>query len=70
MLACVPGLKPPSEEMVLGQVRDWNEDLQTARELPADTLPDKIFKERILLKVSPPATHDHTHHLPLPLAPC
>ena len=45
------GLKPAPDELVLGQVRDWNEELQTARELPSDTVTNKIFRERSLYKV-------------------
>ena len=45
------GLKPLPDELVLGQFRDWNEELQTARELPSDTVGAKVFKERSLFKV-------------------
>lgn len=46
------GLKPMPDELVLGQFRDWNEELQTARELPTESVTDKVFKERSLFKVS------------------
>ncbi len=46
------GLKPLPDELVLGQFRDWNEELQTARELPSDTVGAKVFQERSLFKVS------------------
>lgn len=45
------GLKPIPDELVLGQLRDWNEELQTARELPSDTVVNKIFRERSLFKI-------------------
>lgn len=45
------GLKPVPDELVLGQFRDWNEELQTAKELPGDSIGAKIFKERSLFKV-------------------
>ena len=55
---CFPGmgLKPAPDELVLGQVRDWNEELQTARELPSDTVTNKIFRERSLYKVNTAVT--------------
>ena len=45
------GLKPISDELVLGQLRDWNEELQLARELPSDTVAAKVYRERTLFKV-------------------
>ncbi|CAK7275553.1 Intracellular distribution of mitochondria [Sporothrix epigloea] len=32
-------------------LRDWNEELQSARELPRDTVQDRIFRERLVAKV-------------------
>ncbi|CAK7203421.1 Intracellular distribution of mitochondria [Sporothrix eucalyptigena] len=32
-------------------LRDWNEELQSARELPRDTVQDRIFRERLIAKV-------------------
>lgn len=39
------------EEHMPGQVRDWNEELQTTRELPRKTLSDRIIRERAIFKV-------------------
>lgn len=39
------------DELVLGQMRDWNEELQTAREFPTDTPAAKVFRDRALFKV-------------------
>ncbi|EFX05380.1 eukaryotic translation initiation factor 3 subunit clu1 [Grosmannia clavigera kw1407] len=32
-------------------LRDWNEELQSARELPRETVQDRIFRERLVSKV-------------------
>jgi protein TIF31 len=32
-------------------LRDWNEEFQTTRELPSDSITDKIFRERLTSKV-------------------
>ncbi|CAK7274323.1 Intracellular distribution of mitochondria [Sporothrix epigloea] len=32
-------------------LRDWNEELQSARELPRDNVQDRIFRERLVAKV-------------------
>ena len=45
------GLRAVPDEVVLGQMRDWNEELQTARELPTDTPAAKVFRDRTLFKV-------------------
>ena len=45
------GLRAVPDEVVLGQMRDWNEELQTARELPTDTPANKVFRDRTLFKV-------------------
>ena len=37
--------------LVLGQLRDWNEELQTTRELPRTSEAEAIFRERAMFKV-------------------
>ena len=44
-------LKGAPDELLLGQLRDWNEELQLARELPSDTDQQKAFRDRTLFKV-------------------
>lgn len=39
------------EEHIPGQTRDWNEELQTTRELPRKTLPERLLRERAIFKV-------------------
>ncbi|XP_065079467.1 clustered mitochondria protein homolog [Ochlerotatus camptorhynchus] len=39
------------EEHIPGQTRDWNEELQTTRELPRETLPERLLRERAIFKV-------------------
>lgn len=39
------------EENIPGQTRDWNEELQTTRELPRKTLPERLLRERAIFKV-------------------
>ena len=39
------------EEHIPGQTRDWNEELQTTRELTRNTLPDRLVRERAIFKV-------------------
>ena len=46
------GLRAVPDEVVLGQMRDWNEELQTARELPTDSPAAKVFRDRTLFKVA------------------
>lgn len=41
------------DELVVGQLRDWNEELQTARELPVDSSHLKIYRDKLIFKVSP-----------------
>lgn len=36
------------------QTRDWNEELQTTRELPRKNLPERLLRERAIFKVLPP----------------
>ena len=45
-------LKAAPDEVVMGQMRDWNEELQAARELPVDTPQLKVFRDRTIYKVS------------------
>ena len=40
------------EEHIPGQTRDWNEELQTTRELPRKSLPERLVRERAIFKVS------------------
>lgn len=40
------------EEHLPGQVRDWNEELQTIRNLPKKTLPQRLVRERAMFKVN------------------
>ncbi|XP_036330049.1 protein clueless [Rhagoletis pomonella] len=39
------------EEHIPGQTRDWNEELQTTRELPRKTLTERLLRERAIFKV-------------------
>ncbi|XP_064460809.1 clustered mitochondria protein homolog [Ornithodoros turicata] len=39
------------EEHIPGQTRDWNDELQTTRELPRRTLPERLLRERAIFKV-------------------
>lgn len=39
------------EEHIPGQTRDWNEELQSTRELPRSTLPERLLRERAIFKV-------------------
>jgi len=39
------------EEHIPGQTRDWNEELQTTRELPRNHLPERLIRERTIFKV-------------------
>ena len=32
-------------------LRDWNEEFQSARELPKDSVPDRVFRERLISKL-------------------
>ncbi len=32
-------------------LRDWNEEIQTTRELPRDTVQDRVFRERLISKI-------------------
>ncbi|KAL1887752.1 Intracellular distribution of mitochondria [Ceratocystis pirilliformis] len=32
-------------------LRDWNEEFQSAKELPRETVPDRVFRERLLSKL-------------------
>lgn len=40
------------EEHIPGQTRDWNEEIQTTRELSKKTLPERLIRERAIFKVS------------------
>lgn len=39
------------EEHIPGQTRDWNEELQTTRELPSKHLHERLIRERTIFKV-------------------
>lgn len=39
------------EEHIPGQSRDWNEEIQTTRELPRKNLPERLLRERAIFKV-------------------
>jgi len=39
------------EEHIPGQTRDWNEELQTTRELARKHLPERLIRERTIFKV-------------------
>lgn len=39
------------EDHIPGQNRDWNEELQTTRELPRETVTEKIIRERAIFKI-------------------
>ncbi|XP_077168430.1 clustered mitochondria protein homolog isoform X2 [Paroedura picta] len=39
------------EEHIPGQTRDWNEELQTTRELTRKNLPERLLRERAVFKV-------------------
>ncbi|XP_025090334.1 clustered mitochondria protein homolog isoform X2 [Pomacea canaliculata] len=39
------------EEHIPGQTRDWNEEIQTTRELPQSHLPERLIRERAIFKV-------------------
>ncbi|XP_061460859.1 clustered mitochondria protein homolog isoform X2 [Rhineura floridana] len=39
------------EEHIPGQTRDWNEELQTTRELSRKNLPERLLRERAVFKV-------------------
>ncbi|EEP82654.1 conserved hypothetical protein [Uncinocarpus reesii 1704] len=47
----------PQENFLIGGIdnsetlRDWNEEFQTTRELPRDTVQDKVFRERLTSKL-------------------
>ena len=51
-------LKAAPDELVLGQLRDWNEELQAAREMPAEPAQLKFFRDRTIFKVPLPIV-DH-----------
>nr|CAD7417034.1 unnamed protein product [Timema poppensis] len=40
------------EEHIPGQTRDWNEELQTTRELPRKNLPERLLRERAIFKLA------------------
>lgn len=57
LCAHVPDATRPQETFLLSGVenldslRDWNEEFQSAKELPKDTVQDRVFRERLLSKL-------------------
>jgi len=39
-------------DLIRGQLRDWNEEYQTCKELPSTTVQERIFRDRALIKVT------------------
>ncbi|KHN83700.1 Clustered mitochondria -like protein [Toxocara canis] len=39
------------EDHIPGQIRDWNEELQTTHELPRETLTERLVRERAIFKI-------------------
>ncbi|VDD87948.1 unnamed protein product [Enterobius vermicularis] len=39
------------EDHIPGQIRDWNEELQTTHELPRESLPERLIRERAVFKI-------------------
>lgn len=39
------------EEHIPGQTRDWNDEIQTTRELPRKLLSERLLRERAMFKV-------------------
>lgn len=48
---CGVQAEPVSPSLVPLQTRDWNEELQTTRELPRKNLPERLLRERAIFKV-------------------
>lgn len=44
--------EPASASLAPPQTRDWNEELQTTRELPRKNLPERLLRERAIFKVT------------------
>ena len=40
-----------NEKHIPGQTRDWNEEIQTTRELPRKSLLERLMRERAIFKV-------------------
>ncbi|PFX18364.1 Clustered mitochondria protein-like [Stylophora pistillata] len=40
------------EEHMPGQLRDWNEELQSARELPKETMQQRLLRDRAIFKIT------------------
>lgn len=57
LCAHVPDATRPQETFLLfgvenlDSLRDWNEEFQSAKELPKDTVQDRVFRERLLSKL-------------------
>ncbi len=53
----IPDITRSQEAFLIGGVentdtlRDWNEEFQSARELPKDTVADRVFRERLISKL-------------------
>lgn len=62
---CGAWAEPVSPSPVPPQTRDWNEELQTTRELPRKNLPERLLRERAIFKVPTSLVPDwqpHTCH--------
>eukprot|EP00731_Ephydatia_muelleri_P023618 Em0015g1201a len=44
-------LKAAPDELLVGQLRDWNEEFQVARELPVTTASLKMYRDRTVFKI-------------------
>ena len=57
LLAHLPDVTRPQETYLLAGVentdslRDWNEEFQSAKELPKETVQDRVFRERLVSKL-------------------
>ncbi|MCP9258691.1 Clu protein [Dirofilaria immitis] len=48
---CTQPHKIGLEDHIPGQIRDWNEELQTTHELPRETLNERLIRERAIFKI-------------------
>lgn len=48
---CTQPHKIGLEDHIPGQIRDWNEELQTTHELPRETLGERLIRERAIFKI-------------------
>lgn len=64
---CGAQAEPVSPSPVPLQTRDWNEELQTTRELPRKNLPERLLRERAIFKVPMSLRPDCSRRPPAPL---